>query len=312
MRNRAARHLRRAVTLLEIALAMGLLVLVSSMTYWFYADALETRDAESEVIRKWRLARVTLEAMANEIRQASLIPHGGVAGIVGDAEAIRVSTVRMPVKNVIPGGLDINGKPNPQTDLIRVEYRIARHPDIVHEEEGYELPLGLIRNEVLTEPDDTDPDAVDADGFPIGSDGQALDSDSFKENSEDGADVGFDINWQELYAPEIKFLRFCYFDGSTWWDKWHVSGENPLPQLVHIAIGFEGGAPFGEEFGTPEELEYCECMNEDPQDCVPTRPDRMSTVVKVQLADPLFRSRIGAELSNLGESLGAEDEEGGR
>ena len=36
-------HHRRGVTLLEIVLAMGLLALMSSMTFWFYDSTLRTR-----------------------------------------------------------------------------------------------------------------------------------------------------------------------------------------------------------------------------------------------------------------------------
>ena len=76
-----------------------------------------------------------------------------------------------------------------------------------------------------------------------------------------------EVNWQELYSQEIRYLRFCYYDGLTWWDDWHVSGENPLPQLVLATIGFEAHPPCGEEFGQDEDnVEFCECLNRDPPD----------------------------------------------
>ncbi|MGB0717576.1 MAG: PulJ/GspJ family protein [Phycisphaerae bacterium] len=304
-------HRRRAVTLLEVSLAMGLLVFLSSMTYWFYMSALETRKDETEYARKLRLARVTISTMAEELRQTMLIPNSGKIGIEGDPEAIWISTLEVPRKSMMPGGVTANGMPNPQTDLKRVEYRLARHPEVL-DEDGFELSLGLIRNEFKLPRSDRPPDRVDGDGefIPQETSGDTFDPDL--DEFEDGGepDVGNDINWQELYAPEIKYLRFCYFDGATWWDDWHVEGENPLPQLVRVTIGFKGEPPFGEEFGTPESLEYCTCMNEDPPDCEPELSDRLSVTVRIPTADPLFRSRIGRETQALMDETGDTDAEG--
>lgn len=312
LRRAARRQTRyRAVTLLEVSLAMGLLVFLSSMTYWFYMSALDTRKEETEYARKLRLARVTLSTIAHELRQTMLIPNSGKIGIEGDAEAIWISTLDVPHKSALPGGLTASGLPDPQTDLKRVEYRLARHPDVV-DEEGYELSLGLIRNEFKLPRVDRAPDQIGADGGMLAQETGVEDYDPVLDQYLDAGDpeVGRDINWQELYAPEIKYLRFCYYDGSTWWDDWHVEGENPLPQLVRVTIGFEAMPPFGEEFGTPESLEYCTCMNQDPPDCVPEEPDRLAVTVRIPAADPLFRSRIGRETQALmdeSEAVSGED-----
>ncbi len=107
---------------------------------------------------------------------------------------------------------------------------------------------------------------------------------------------------------KIKYLRFCYFDGSTWWDSWNVEGENPLPQMVLVTIGFEGEPPFGEDFGRTENEEFCTCLNEDPVECERLPLDRASRVVRLVQSDPLFRSRITREGQAFVEDMMGETE----
>ncbi|MFQ5463227.1 MAG: type II secretion system protein J [Phycisphaerae bacterium] len=306
----------RGVTLLEMALAMGLLVTVTSLTYWFYSTALATRETETETARKLRLIRVTLRQLADEIRQVSVISNDGRVGILGEPERIWLSTLRVPTRSMVPqASSSIDYKHQGQTDLIKVEYGIARHPDITHED-GYELPLGMTRIEIPVPRKDSAQTGKAFEGR-SGKELGGLDAASVVEQGaeaeeaalfgdEDQGDpvsLGPDINWQELYAPEIKFLRFCYFDGTTWWNDWHVTGENPLPQLVQITVGFEGGPPFGEGLDSKEDEQFCDCMNEDPADCEPLPQDRFSTIVRVVQADSLFRSRVSRETQAVMEEL---------
>jgi hypothetical protein len=118
------------------------------------------------------------------------------------------------------------------------------------------------------------------------------------------ASLDAEVDWEELYAPEIHYLRFCYFDGVKWWDDWQVKGENPLPQLVMVTIGFESHPPCGEEFGQDEtNVKFCECLNREPSDCEPLASDQFSTIVRVTHADPLFRSRVTREGQDLVEKV---------
>ena len=64
---------RRGITLLEILLAMSLLVLLTSMTYWFYGSMLGSRQRDTKQARKLQLARVVLHRIAKEIRQVSAV-----------------------------------------------------------------------------------------------------------------------------------------------------------------------------------------------------------------------------------------------
>ena len=304
---------RRGVTLLEILLAMSLLVTLTSMTYWFYSSSMETSQKGTMEADKLRLARVVLDRIATEIRQANSTTAEDRMGIRGEKESIAISTLRVPTKALSKKRSSRDNPPPAEFDLVAVQYKIARHPDILHDD-GYEMPLGLARVEVLVPRAEipgaakTNPTKQPAEGSPDGAapPAEVLLDELFAEDGtgDKNVSLGPDINWEELYAPEIRFIRFCYYDGYKWWDDWQVVGENPLPQLVQITIGFDSHPPCGEEFGQDKaNEEFCECLNKDPVDCKPLPKDQFSTMVRVTGADPLFRSRVSRESQSVIERM---------
>lgn len=304
-------HARSGVTLIEILLAMSILVVVSSMTYWFYASTLETGDRSTDDAYRLRLARVLLDRMAKEIRQSAAITVDNRVGITGEPERVLLSSYRVPSREQIKERTPRDAPRPAEYDLTKLEYKIARHPEVL-DDDGYEIALGLARNEIpiprplpvmKTDKFEDEIDTEREDEFPVDDESSA--------GEEGTGDVGLgpDINWAELYAPEIRYLRFCYFDGFKWWDSWSVTGESPLPQLVQVTIGYEGHPAFGEEFGINlVNEEFCTCLNEDPVECLPLASDQYTMVVRVPQADPLFRSRVSRETQALVEAA-SEDEE---
>ncbi len=298
---------------------MSLLVTLTTMTYWFYSSSMETSQRGTVEADKLRLARVILDRMATEIRQASYTTGEDRLGIRGEMEAIALSTLRVPTKELSRKRSTHEGPPAAQFDQVAVQYKIARHPDVLHED-GYEESLGLARVEVLVPREEAPAEAAPAEGEARAEGApppaEALIDELFPEggSGEGEPTLGPDINWEELYAPEIHFLRFCYFDGFKWWDDWMITGENPLPQLVQITIGFESHPPCGEEFGQDKaNEEFCECLNKDPVDCEPLPKDQYSTIVRVTGADPLFRSRVSRESQSVMEQMATSgsDKQGG-
>ena len=298
---------RRGLTLLEIVLAMGLLVMLSGMTYWFYSSVLDTRKTGTTSVYHLRLARVVMDRMATEIRQATAISSNQPAAMLGDREHIVLSTLRLPGKELSKDHSMREELPPREYDLVKVEYSIVRHPEIKHED-GWERSLGLARIERRI------PRAVAAvyEDEEEGQEGEAaLEELSFgdffmddEDEDERSPDLGPDIEWQELYAPEIHYLRFCYYDGHTWWDDWKVNSENPMPQMVMITIGFEEHPPADNDFGLDEiNEEFCECLGRDPVDCEPLQKDQYTTVVRVAQSDPLFRSRVNRETQAILDEL---------
>ena len=309
---------RRAVTLLEVILALGILGFVFSMTYWFYSSTLDTRRESELRNRKTQLVRVLLDRMAEELRQVSFEAIEGTAGMRGTPEELWLYTRRLPGRKVAEQYLyEEDYEPPGEYDLLTVHYRIVRHPEVQHPE-GWDYPLGLARVEkrapyIPVEDQDT---IIVEQEIPVEGEGEG--EAASEAELEDGTVIEGgagadqvqtieDIDWQELYSPEILYLRLCYFDGYRWWDTWEVDGENPLPQLVQITVGLEPRAPYGESFGyDPEVEEFCTCQNEDTDDCEPLDGDLHQRVVRLSQADIFFRSRVTREAQGLLEEVAAD------
>ena len=303
---------RRAVTLLEVVLSMSLLVLLTTMTYWFYGSSLETRRRCTKWANEFRLQSVTLDRIATEIRQASFVTTDNLVGIRGEPERIWLHSVRVPSRELSKDYSFRDEPPPAEYDLVKVEYKIARHPEILHDD-GWERALGLARVEhLIPRPDSAETGEAfedERESFvePVEELVQEETFDDrffdelYEEEADGGISLGPEIRWDELYAQEIKHLRFCYYDGYKWWDDWDIVGENPLPQLVLVTVGFEERPPFGEESGLDceEAEEFCTCLNNDPVDCLPLPEDQLMTVVRVPQADPFFRSRVTRETQAL-------------
>jgi type II secretory pathway pseudopilin PulG len=313
MRRRSLKLKRqRAMTLLEVILSMGLLVILSSLTYQFYYASLSSKASGTERAADLRLTRTVLQRMSEEIRQAVVQSKDFGMGIAGGQEAIEITTLRVPRRELAQERLAPTDPIKREYDLVKIQYKIARHPDIVSEA-GWEQPLGLVRIEKLIprrlatdrslrsgksiDPNNpTLPDQFHRDLVGLSTGGGA--------DSGAGSGIAPEVNWEELYAPDIHYIRFCYYDGYSWWDNWHVTGENPLPQLIHVTIGFGDHAPLDGTLGVDDTNEqFCACLNKRPSDCDALSSDEYSTVVRVTRADPLFRSRVSREGQKLSQDL---------
>ena len=293
---------------------MGLLIVLSTMTYWFYTSSLDTRRADLEAVQRLRLARTVLDRMATEFRQiVSSTSHRAVA-MRGEPERIWFSTIRLPAVKYARAGMIMNRPPEQifEFDQVKIEYKVARHPDI--KIDGFEAPLGLSRIEITVPRKDSaetgaafKDDGVDsASRAQSGGAGEGDQGPQDPVEAETVLDVEDEIQWSEIYSQQIRSLRFCYFDGKSWWDRWDVGGENPLPQLIQVTIGFEPHAEFGGDVAvSQEEEEFCTCMNDpvDVRDCAPLAEDRYTLIVRLQQADMFFRSRVTRESQALLEDL---------
>lgn len=309
---------RRGLTLLEVVLAVGLLAGLSSMTYWFYGQVLTARDSGMKDVNRLRLARSVMDRIAKEIRQCSAASVDGEVGLRGTGEALWLSSLKMPSTELLRHYDQRLAPPPTEYDIVKVSYLVARHPDVLAPD-GYEFPLGLARTERLI------PRPLAVPKAPVeGEEGATGESEAAEQArlqqqlaEELGAvqeqSITSDVQWEQLYAQELRYLRFCYFDGHQWWDDWDVVGENPLPQLVMVTVGFEGEAPLEDAtYRTKENEEFCECLNRDPPDCEPLRRGQYSTVVRLTQADPLFRSRVTRETQDVVKKLSGESGDEGQ
>lgn len=216
---------RRALTLLEVVLASGLLMMFMGTVFWFYASSLETSEDGIARTRDTQLARVIMARMAAEIRQSSGHTTGFGPGLVGFEDSISVNTLVLPDR-IVTRRQDITDQQiAAQFDLQEVRYYIAWDEENL-DDEGNPRSLGLVRkvsktfNRAVIVRDDLADDGVEAEAVAVK---------------------------EEMYAPEIKFLQFKYFDGANWWDDWQLAQGNSLPMMVRITLGFTPEPPEDEE-----------------------------------------------------------------
>lgn len=259
---------RGGFTLLEVLLAIGLMAVMAGMMFAFYEASLKARARGTKHIVDTQLVRTVAMQIAREIRSANgYLPSQG-PGISGDGRMIKLQTVVL-TEPVLHIRREIDEDPLPaQSDIREVQYYLAyddeetfSYPD-EDQTEG-PLPLGLVRREIKTLNqiliDETDAEDVDLD----------------------------------LLAPELKYLRFRYFDGAQWLDKWDIGDSlegglgNSLPQAVQITVGYTALPPLEED-----DLD----LEEDPDlvESIPEPYSRGTYTVTVRLpqADTFFGSRL--------------------
>ncbi len=273
-RNRGHGQGRRpGLTLLEVILAIGIIVPVMGLLLLFYSSSLESRDESARRIRDVQLARVIVNRIAQEIRQATGFAQGYGTGIYGTQYEISINTVVIPDKALVERrGIRQAAIPG-QFDLRQIDYYIA-WDDVNTDENGDPRSLGLTRrerrtfNQIAPIPEDGSdaPGTGDATGagdsentsgrggevaggevaggevaggdggtpFDPTGDSDPFD-DGFDEELSDAEQLGAK---RELYAPELKFIEFFYHDGNRWWDSWELKDGNTLPQMVMITVGY--------------------------------------------------------------------------
>jgi len=227
MRDVSSRSRRRAVTLLEVMLALALITLISGLMFTFYDASLRSRDWGTRQMGDNQLARVIGMKIGEEIRSAVGPDWGVGAGISGKKDQITIQTVALTDKNLFYPRSIKDAPVQPEYDLREIQYYLAYDEEETHEyPDGTQAwaPLGLVRREKRNR---------------------------FQtvviENKAEMVDL-------DLLAPEMKYLRFRYFDGVDWWEDWQMGGQSSgqgrgqaLPVAVEVTVGYSEIPPEEEQ-----------------------------------------------------------------
>lgn len=255
---------RRAMTVLELLLAISLIALVMMVMFAFYDITLSERDRSTRMITEGSLARRTALKIADEIRSSSGFLGNGDPGVWGTERFLSIQTVVLPSKEqFIPRGIGDNPIAA-RCDIRQVQYYLAYDYDASHDyPDGTQgpKPLGLARREIKT-----------------------LNQTVLNEARPDSIEL-------DLLAPELKYLRIRYFDGIDWIDKWDLRGGfggmgNSLPQAVEVTVGYD-------ELPPPDDQEM-DLQDSELQPALPEPFSRKTFTVQVKLpqADVFFGSRM--------------------
>jgi len=267
-------------TLIEAVLALTLMIMLLSGVYGFYVTTLRARDVGSHIARDVLLAHSLLERMADEIRHTSdMVPGDGIA-FSGTHDKLVVIRTGMPENYAFDKHDSKRDKlPPAQMDISRVTYELIWDDELT-DDDGVKLCHGLLRSEQRTfDPNPKLVMKVAEDEAPPPEDGKDAD-----QNAPGPKVMPVD---RELVAPEIKYVRFEYFDGAEWRDRWQAQQgdtdastgtlDHALPQAVRITLGHDRVAPEYEERDLKE--------TQDNSKKKEFHPDRFTLVVYLHQAD---------------------------
>lgn len=262
---------RGGFTLLEVVLALSLTIVVTGLLYGFYWSSLRTTEAEKAGSRDVQLVRVVLDRLGREIRQATGFSPSYGAGLIGQQHAISIITAGLPDKQLMYPRSIKDEQYVGQFDLHEVRYYIGWDEENI-DTNGHPRALGLVRRENKTMLRE-----------------MVIESDVEGDAGDDERTVAIK---EELYAPEIKYIEFKYFDGGSWWDEWEITQGNSLPQVVRVTVGFKPVPPEEEEMELVEDD-----FLRDEEDMEPLAADRFAVFIRLVQADTFFGSRLSREAS---------------
>lgn len=261
---------RRGITLLEMLLAVGLLLMTIATLFLFYTIALDATGRAGKFTVRTQQARVVLQQLAREIRQAAAGAADKGEALTGKMHSLTLETSGLPDPALMYSyGLD-EKPPMPSSDMRKVDYYLAVDPDSP-DEAGNPGVLGLVRREQkqMTQ------QVVDLDTSEV-------------------------LDEVRMMAPEVQYIRFRYFDGATWQDVWTGGGGvNSLPQAVKIEIGYTPDVAMLN--GQESTLETDFDLLGNPEKVTPVK-GRYGLIVRLPMANAMMASLKAAANGGLGSS----------
>lgn len=254
----------RALTLFEVVISIALIALLLGSLLTFFWQTLEIRDVAARAADRTQLVEQVLARMADELRATLAAEQVGfpVQRFVGDRRKITFLTTPLPPRSSYAFYRESEVRPVPEHDLREITYELWIDPDKTTED-GEPLVGGILRTERRA----INPSLAE---------------------SEITEDEDLLYRRHDLWAPELGYLEFRYFDGVEWSTSWNVAEGNPLPQLIQITVGFDSL--------TRDALEDQD-LQTYPLDQYPLGPDvpninHYCLMVRLPAADAMFTSRM--------------------
>ncbi len=267
--SRQPAHPGRALTLLEVIIAISLIGLIMSTLLTFFWQSLEIREKAGKSAARTQVVQQLLRRMADELREAVGLESTGFEGLpqfVGERRRITFLTAApLPAAESYVFVRPTDVLPAARHDLVGITYELWIDPD-KDTESGDPLVGGILRTEK-----------------------QALNP-SLREGQVSEEDQERLYQRRDLWSYEFGYLEFRYFDGKDWSTTWNVTQGNALPHLVQITVGFDS-------------LTRAELDDQDLQQFPieqreyrlgPNVPNanRYSIIVRLPAADELFAARL--------------------
>lgn len=230
---------RTGLTLLEVIVALALIIMLMGGVYSFYVNTMKARDTAIRSMRDTLLMRALLEQMAEEIRHVTdVVPDNiGFNGSEDELTFVRLTVPDMGAAYAEVDPMSEDPKPG-QEDLARVTYKLQWDEEEENmDEDGTPVCYGLLRSQ--QSPIDPNP------SFVLSAEEMARYEEESGFSLEDKAEETPPPVNAELIAPEVKYLKFEYFDGAEWRDTWQSAAQQAAAGAD--ATGGEGDTGSGGE-----------------------------------------------------------------
>ncbi len=267
-------HSLRAMTLLEVVVAISLIVMLISAMLTFYWQSIEIRNQAARIADRTEVARQVLSRLAAELRGCIGKEDFGFPveqRLAGDRRTITFLTTTLPDEQQYQFFGEFDKLPPGQHDLRELKYELWIDPE-KKTEDNEPVVGGIVRTEKKT-----------------------LNQAVIQED--DPLQIRHD-----LWSHELGYIEFRYFDGVEWTTKWEPTTGNSLPHLIQVTVGFDSL--------TQSELDNKD-LDTYPLDQFPLgddqpHVDRYSVIVRIPAADQLFSSRVQRVGREINEQFGVE------
>lgn len=264
----------RGLTLLEVVVCLALMSMLMGALLTFFWQSATVRAQVVAASDRTELARQVLDRMATELRGCLGVEQFGFPveqRLAGDRRSVTFVTTGLPGPELYQFYGEFDELPPGQHDLRELRYSLWVDPEKT-KDSGDPLVAGILRDEKKT-------------------------LNQLVIDEEEPLQIRHD-----LWASELVYLEFRYFDGVEWTTKWDVTQGNALPQLVQITVGFE---PLTKQELQDEDLTTWPLDQYPLGDELP-HPDRYTAMVRMPAADRFFSSRLERMGQQFSDQLGVE------
>jgi len=226
----------RGFTLIETVLAIGIAIGMMVVVLYFYQQTSSARSALLQETEKITAIRRIMDRITADLRGAIRDDYLQM-GILGGPDYIQMLTPQIPPLQ--PWNVPREEAGNsfyPQSDLVEIGYVMRSVsegtnsvPGLMRWQEPFLESAALLDEDILQ-----DPVGISSTNFTSVATNAAPGEDSVALEAEDSNGPSFLLESPVL--PQIRFLRFRYYDGVSWWDSWEFTD---LPLGVEITLASE-------------------------------------------------------------------------
>jgi type II secretory pathway pseudopilin PulG len=263
----------RGMTLFEVIISISLIAMLLGTLMTFFWQTVRVREQVTRMTDRTQIAEGILGHLAAELRGSVGLDKTGfpVQQFAGARRSITFLTTALPPKDEYAFFTESQQGPVPQDDLREISYSLWVDPEKTTES-GDPLVGGIVRTERRATIPAINEEEIAEDEDPL-------------------------YLRHDLWAHELGYLEFRYFDGAQWTTQWNVTQGNALPHLVQVTVGFDSLTK--DELEDRDLQQYPIEQEEFYLGPDKPNPDRYSLIVRIPAADQAFSSRL-SRLANPG------------